>query len=67
MRKLLVSAIAAGTLLTAAVPAMAQVGFSVGPGGVWLGARPYHYHHYYNYYGRPRFYRDYRWHHWRHW
>ena len=66
MRKLLVSAIAAVTLLAAAVPAMAQVGFYVGPGGVRLGA-PYYHRHYYNYYGRPRFDRYHRWHHWRHW
>lgn len=65
MRKLLVSAVAVVTLLAAAVPAVAQVGFYVGPGGVRIGA-PYH-HHYYNYYGRPHFYRYHHWHHWRHW
>jgi hypothetical protein len=62
------SAIAAVTLF-AAVPAMAQVGLYVGPGGVRIGV-PYH-HHYYDYYGRPGFYHGYgpyhRWHHWRHW
>jgi hypothetical protein len=69
MRKLLLGAIAAVTLFTAAVPAMAQVGFYVGPGGVRIGA-PYH-HRYYDYYGRPGFYHGYgayhRWRHWRHW
>jgi hypothetical protein len=69
MRKLLLSAIAAVTLVAAAVPAMAQVGFYVGPGGVGIGA-PYH-HRYYDYRRGPGFYRGHgpyhRWHDWRRW
>jgi hypothetical protein len=68
MRKLLLGAIAAVTLFAAAAPAMAQLGFYVGPDGVRIGA-PYH-HRYYDYYGRPG-YRGYgpyhRRHYWRHW
>ena len=70
MRKLLLSAIAAVTLVAAAVPAMAQVGFYVGPDGVGIGA-PYHHPRYYDYHGGPGFYRGYgpyhRWHEWRRW
>jgi hypothetical protein len=56
MRKLALGIAAAVTLLTA-VPAMAQVGFYAGPGGVGVqfGA-PYGY---YDYYGAPYGYYDY--------
>ena len=72
MRKLALSIVAAGALLAAAAPAMAQVGFYAGPGGVGIGVAPYYG------YGHPRGYYDYygpgvvvtpgwhhRWH--RHW
>jgi hypothetical protein len=46
MRKLALGVIAAATLLTAVVPAMAQIGFYAGPfgvgvGGPYWGDRPY--------------------------
>jgi hypothetical protein len=76
MRKLALGAISAATLLVAAaVPAMAQVGFYVGPGGFdvgvaapYYGAYPYGYG-YYDYYGGPSWYWQGHpyWHHWRHW
>jgi hypothetical protein len=51
MKKLALGLVAAATLLTAAVPAMAQVGFYAGPGGVGVGVgAPYGY---YDYYGGP--------------
>jgi hypothetical protein len=37
MKKIALGVIAAATILTAAVPAMAQVGFYAGPGGVGVG------------------------------
>ena len=40
MRKLALGVVAGATLLTAAVPAMAQIGFYAGPFGVGVG-RPY--------------------------
>jgi hypothetical protein len=40
MRKLALGVVAAATLLTAAVPAMAQIGFYAGPFGVGVGG-PY--------------------------
>ena len=50
MKKLALGIFAAATLLTAAVPAMAQVGFYAGPGGVGVGfGAP----GYYDYYGGP--------------
>ena len=59
MRKLALGIVAAATLLTAAAPAMAQVGFYVGPGGVGVGigapayyGYPYGYG-YHNYYAGP--------------
>jgi len=67
MKKLTIGLATAGVLLTAAAPAMAQVGFYVGPAGVGVGVgepygyygRPYGYG-YYDYYGGP-------WHrHWHH-
>ena len=48
MKKLMLGAATAAVLLTAAAPAMAQVGVRVGPVGVGIGA-PY----YNNYYGGP--------------
>ena len=57
MRNCALGIVAAGTLLAASVPAMAQVGFYVGPGGagVVVGAPyygyPYGYYNYYGYYG----------------
>jgi hypothetical protein len=57
MRKLALGIVAAATLLTAAAPAMAQVGFYAGPGGVGIGIAPppcYGYPYgYYDYYGGP--------------
>lgn len=72
MRKLVLGAIAAATMFGAAVPAMAQVGFYAGPGGVGIDLGAPYYGGYYDYYGGPGFYRGYgwpyhRWHHWRHW
>lgn len=77
MRKIALGLVAAATIFTAA-PAMAQIGFYVGPGGIGVGVPgPY-----YNcgYYGCGRQYYDYydgpvvgyagpRWHHrhWHHW
>lgn len=76
MRKLALGVVAAATLLTAAVPAMAQVGFYVGPGGFGVGVGgPYWGAYpggYYDYYGAPGVYvapgwRYHHWHHWHHW
>jgi len=74
MRKLALGLVAAATLLTAAVPAMAQVGFYAGPGGigVGVGAPPYYGpYSYYDYYGGPGVYMarpGWRWHRgWHHW
>jgi hypothetical protein len=68
MRKLALGVVVAATLFTAAVPAMAQVGFYAGPGGVGVGVGgfgvgvgdPYYWggHYYgapgtYDYYGAP--------------
>jgi len=65
MKKLALGIATAVLLATAAAPAMAQVGFYAGPGGVGvdLGApAPYHYNNcgyygcggaYYDYYGGP--------------
>jgi hypothetical protein len=57
MRKLALGVIAAGTLLTAAVPAMAQIGFYAGPFGVGVGG-PYRGNQSYGgyYYDAPRAY-----------
>jgi hypothetical protein len=60
MRKLALGVVAAATLLAAAVPAMAQVGFYIGPGGVGVG-QPYGGYYYnepraYDYYNEPRAY-----------
>jgi hypothetical protein len=74
MRKLALGMVAAATLLTAAVPAMAQVGFYAGPGGfgVGVGAPYYAPYGYYDYYRGPGVYvapgwRYRHWHHWHHW
>jgi len=57
MRKLALGIVAAATLLTAAAaPAMAQVGFYAGPGGVGVGIGAPYYGYpygYYDYYGGP--------------
>ncbi len=58
MRKLALGIVAAATLLIAAAPAMAQVGFYAGPGGVGVqvGGPYYGYPYgygYYDYYGGP--------------
>jgi len=56
MRKLTLCVVAAVALLAAAAPAMAQVGFYAGPGGVGVGIGPPYYgpyDGYYNYYGGP--------------
>jgi hypothetical protein len=73
MRKLALATVAAATLLTAAVPAMAQVGFYAGPGGVGIGfGAPYYGPGYYDYYGGPGVYvapgrRYHHWHRWHDW
>jgi hypothetical protein len=62
MRKLALGVVAAATLLAAAVPAMAQVGFYIGPGGVGVDVgQPYGGYYYdapraYDYYNEPRAY-----------
>jgi hypothetical protein len=66
MRKFALGVVAAATLLTAAVPAMAQVGFYAGPfgfsvGGPNWGGQPYRGYYYdaprvYDYYDAPRAY-----------
>jgi hypothetical protein len=59
MRKLALGIVAAATLLVAAAPAMAQVGFYAGPGGVGIGIGPPAYYGYpygygyYDYYAGP--------------
>jgi hypothetical protein len=70
MRKLTLAAVAAATLLAAAAPAMAQVGFYAGPGGfsIGVGAPYYGYPYgYYDYYGGPYvgpvWHHHWRWHH----
>ena len=72
MRKLALGILAAGALLTAAVPAMAQVGFYAGPGGVGVGVgAPYYgygYPGYYDYYSGPGVVVTPGWHrHWHRW
>jgi hypothetical protein len=75
MRKFALGVVAAATLLTAAVPAMAQVGFYAGPGGFGVGVGAPYYgggypYGYYDYYGGgPDVYwqgHPYR-HHWHRW
>jgi hypothetical protein len=70
MKKLALGLVAAATLLTAA-PAMAQVGFYAGPGGIGVGVgAPYYggpYGGYYDYYGGPGFYAAPGWRYHRHW
>ena len=53
MRKLALGIAAAAALLTASAPAMAQVGFYAGPGGVGIGVGGPYYDGYYDYYGGP--------------
>jgi hypothetical protein len=78
LKKIALGLVAAATIFTA-VPAMAQVGFYAGPGGVGIGVGvpgPYYdcgYYgcgrRYYDYYGGPdaRFGVGPEWHHYRHW
>jgi hypothetical protein len=72
MKKLALALVAAATLLTAA-PAMAQVGFYAGPGGIGVGVGGPYYGPgpgYYDYYGGPGVYVGPGWgyhHHWRRW
>ena len=70
MKKLVLGLVAAGTLLTAA-PAMAQVGFYAGPGGIGIGVGAPYYgpYGYYDYYAGPGVYvaPGWRYHHWQHW
>lgn len=73
MRKLALGIVAAASLLTAAAPAMAQVGFYAGPGGFGIGVgAPYYGYYdnpygYYDYYGGPGVVVGPRWHHrWHH-
>jgi len=70
MRKLALGIVAAATLLTAA-PAMAQVGFYAGPGGIGIGVGAPYYgpYGYYDYYGGPGVYvaPGWRYRHWHHW
>lgn len=73
MRKFVLGIAAAAALLTASMPAMAQVGFYVGPGGVGIGVGGPYYGGggYYDYYGgpvvvRPGWDRGHRWHRWHH-
>jgi len=71
MRKLALGIVAAATLLAAAAPAMAQVGFYAGPGGVGVAVGPPYYgpyDGYYDYYGGPGVVvTPGRHRHWRHW
>jgi hypothetical protein len=71
MRKIALGIIAAGTLLAAAAPAMAQIGFYAGPGGVGVGVGAPYYgpgYGYYDYYGGPGVVVTPGWHRWhRHW
>jgi hypothetical protein len=72
MKKMMLGIATAAVLVTAAAaPAMAQVGFYVGPGGVGVGVGgPYYggypYGGYYGGYYGPRAYVGPRWHRWRH-
>jgi hypothetical protein len=78
MKKIAMGMVAAATLFLAAAPAMAQVGFYAGPGGVGIGVGPpvYDYYygpHYYDYYdGGPGVvvtpgWHDHYYHRWHHW
>jgi hypothetical protein len=77
MKKIALGIVAAATIFTA-VPAMAQVGFYAGPGGIGIGVGPpapaYDYYGpgYYDYYGGPGVvvtpgWHDYSYHHYHHW
>jgi hypothetical protein len=77
MRKLALGLVAAAALFTAA-PAMAQVQFYAGPGGVGIGVAPGPYYRDCDYYGCRQYYYgdgpvvtfgdpDYRWHRYHHW
>jgi hypothetical protein len=76
MKKIAIGIVAAATLFAAA-PAMAQVGFYAGPGGIGIGVGPpaydYYAPRYYDYYGGPGVvvttpgWNDHYYHHWHHW
>jgi hypothetical protein len=65
MRKLVLGIGTAVVLLTAAAPAMAQVGFYVGPGGFGVGVAPDPYYDgpygYYNDYDHGPYYHRHYW------
>lgn len=69
MKKLALGVVAAAALLTAAAPAMAQVNFYAGPGGVGVEVGAPYYngypYGYYDYYGGPGVVVTPGWH--RHW
>lgn len=82
MRKLALGLAAAATLLTASVPAMAQVEFYAGPGGFGIVGAPYYAYGpgygyspgyygyrpgYYDYYGGPYVGPGWRYRRWRYW
>jgi len=71
MRKLVLGITAAAALLAASAPAMAQVGFYAGPGGVGIGVGGPYYGGYYDYYGgpvvRPGWGYYHHWHRWHRW
>ena len=71
MRKLALGIVAATALMAVSAPAMAQVGFYAGPGGIEVGVGPPAYgtapYGYYDYYGGPNVVVAPRWHHWHHW
>jgi hypothetical protein len=78
MKKIALGIVAAATIFTAA-PAMAQVGFYAGPGGIGVQVGPPQRYYYDDYYNYPNAYYDYYggpgvvvtpgwhdYHHWRH-
>lgn len=71
MRKLALDIVAATALMAVSAPAMAQVGFYAGPGGIEVGVGPPAYgpapYGYYDYYGGPNVVVAPGWHHWHHW
>ena len=71
MRKLALGIVAATALMAVSAPAMAQVRFYAGPGGIEIGVGPPAYgpapYGYYDYYGGPNVVVAPGWHHWHHW
>ncbi len=68
MKKLVLGLTAASAIALTAAPALAQVEFYAGPGGVGVGfGAPGYYDYPYGYYGQPYGYYNYapgwRWHH----